>query len=171
MELEWNGFIWLNIHLMRKCKNMELGWLQRGICMNMVLIWEIFLSSSKNGDSFVIVGFSCLKKMLINQLDKKSAFLNRELNEEVFVEQPKGFELSSKDHLVYKLHKALYGLKHPPRAWYWKIDAYFLGKVFIEVQMNTLSRQRLHLKLTSVSVYLCWWFDLYGIFYSHSWRV
>lgn len=47
----------------------------------------------------------------IYQMDVKSAFLNGELTEEVFLKQPPGYAILSKEHLVYKLKKALYGLK------------------------------------------------------------
>uniref|UniRef100_A0A803PZN1 Reverse transcriptase Ty1/copia-type domain-containing protein n=1 Tax=Cannabis sativa TaxID=3483 RepID=A0A803PZN1_CANSA len=57
-------------------------------------------------------------------MDVKSAFLNGILNEEVYVEQPKGFEeLHAPDH-VYKLEKALYGLKQAPRAWYERLTQF-----------------------------------------------
>jgi hypothetical protein len=48
----------------------------------------------------------------------KSAFLNGPIKEEVYVEQPPGFEDSEYPNHVYKLSKALYGLKHAPRSWY-----------------------------------------------------
>lgn len=44
-------------------------------------------------------------------MDGKSIFLNCEISEEIYVEHPKGFEIQGQEHLVYKLHKALYGLK------------------------------------------------------------
>jgi hypothetical protein len=52
------------------------------------------------------------------QMDMKSAFLNGLIKEEVYVEQPPGFEGSEYHNHVYKLSKALYGLKQAPRAWY-----------------------------------------------------
>lgn len=64
------------------------------------------------------------------QLDVKSAFLNGDLLEDVFVEQPQGFILKGEEHKVYKLHKALYGLRQAPRAWYSKIDSYFVENGF-----------------------------------------
>jgi hypothetical protein len=46
----------------------------------------------------------------VHHMDVKSAFLNVDLQEEVYVEQPAGFIVASKEHKVLKLKKALYGL-------------------------------------------------------------
>ena len=61
-------------------------------------------------------------------MDVKSVFLNGYIKEEVYVEQPPGFqELNKPDH-VYKLNKALYGLKQAPRAWYERLSNFLLEK-------------------------------------------
>ena len=64
------------------------------------------------------------------QMDVKCAFLNGYLNEEVFVEQPKGFvDPHFPDH-VLRLKKALYGLRQAPRAWYDWLTHYLLDRGF-----------------------------------------
>lgn len=60
-------------------------------------------------------------------MDVKNAFLHGELDKEIYMEQPKGFESKTQPDYVCKLRKALYGLKQAPRAWYGKI-AEFLVK-------------------------------------------
>nr|GEV85492.1 Gag-Pol polyprotein [Tanacetum cinerariifolium] len=56
------------------------------------------------------------KNMTVYQIDVKTAFLNSELKEEVYVSQPKGFVDPDSPNHVYRLKKALYGLKHAPRV-------------------------------------------------------
>ena len=59
-------------------------------------------------------------------MDVKTAFLNGFIEEEVYIEQPHGFEVSERESHVCLLRKALYGLKQAPRAWYSCIDTYLL---------------------------------------------
>eukprot|EP00253_Pinus_taeda_P029633 PITA_29633 len=58
----------------------------------------------------------------IHQIDVKTAFLNRVIEEEVYIEQLEGFELFSSESHVCGLKRAMYGLKQAPRAWYTRID-------------------------------------------------
>ena len=63
-------------------------------------------------------------------MDVKSVFLNGMLQEEVYVEQPKGFVDPHRSDDVYKLKRALYGLKQALRTWYDKLTAYLIEHGF-----------------------------------------
>jgi hypothetical protein len=66
----------------------------------------------------ILVAYATYHGFKLYQMDMKSAFLNGPIKEEVYVEQPPGFEDSEYPTHVYKLSKALYELKQVPRAWY-----------------------------------------------------
>jgi len=76
----------------------------------------------------ILLSIACHLGFKLYQMDVKSAFLNGILQEEVYVEQPKGFQDPHHPHHVYKLKKALYGLKQAPRAWYERLTTYLLTK-------------------------------------------
>jgi hypothetical protein len=58
-----------------------------------------------------LLAYACSKNVKVYQIDIKSSFLNGELGEEVYIEQPEGFQLSENIDYVCKLKNALYGLK------------------------------------------------------------
>eukprot|EP00253_Pinus_taeda_P004142 PITA_04142 len=68
----------------------------------------------------------------IHQMDVKTAFMNGVIEEEVYIEQPVGFETHEKKSHVCRLKKALYGLKQTPRAWYGQIDGYLQEMGFVK---------------------------------------
>jgi hypothetical protein len=74
----------------------------------------------------ILLAFSVAKGFKLHQMDVKSAFMNGVLEEEVYVRQPPGFESEKYPHRVYKLRKALYGLKKAPRAWYGRLSGSYL---------------------------------------------
>jgi hypothetical protein len=78
----------------------------------------------------ILLAFATHHNFKLHQMDVKSAFLNGPISEEVYVEQPPGFEDPQFPNHVYKLHKALYGLKQAPRAWYECLKEFLLNKGF-----------------------------------------
>nr|GEX41127.1 copia protein [Tanacetum cinerariifolium] len=76
------------------------------------------------------------KNITIFQMDVKTAFLNGELKEEVFVSQPEGFVDQDNPSHVYKLKKALYGLKQAPCAWYDMLSSFLISQHFYKGAMD-----------------------------------
>nr|GFA41071.1 hypothetical protein [Tanacetum cinerariifolium] len=74
------------------------------------------------------------KNMVVYQMDVKTAFLNGNLREEVYVSQPDGFVDQDNPNHVYKLKKALYGLKQASRAWYDMLSSFLSPKTSPKVQ-------------------------------------
>ncbi|GJT66646.1 ribonuclease H-like domain-containing protein [Tanacetum coccineum] len=69
-------------------------------------------------------------------MDVKTAFLNGELKEEVYVSQPEGFVDHDNPSHVYKLKKALYGLKQAPRAWYDMLSSFLISQHFFKCAVD-----------------------------------
>ncbi|GKD36270.1 retrovirus-related pol polyprotein from transposon TNT 1-94, partial [Tanacetum coccineum] len=78
----------------------------------------------------IFIANAASKNMTVYQMDVKTAFLNGELKEEVYVHQLEGFVDPERPHHVYRLKKALYGLKQAPRAWYDTLSKFLLAQGF-----------------------------------------
>ncbi|GKB19477.1 retrovirus-related pol polyprotein from transposon TNT 1-94 [Tanacetum coccineum] len=78
----------------------------------------------------IFIANAASKNMIIYQMDVKTAFLNDELKEEVYVSQPEGFVDPDHPTHVYCLKKALYGLKRAPREWYNTLSRFLLENKF-----------------------------------------
>lgn len=89
--------------------------------------------------STIIVVFilAISKEWIIRQLDVNNAFLNRDLQDDVYIAQPEGIINRNKLYLVCKLNKALYRLKHAPRAWFIKLSNYLMQWGFKCSNSNT----------------------------------
>jgi hypothetical protein len=79
---------------------------------------ETFATVARLESICILLAYDTHHDFKLYQMAVKSAFLNGPIKEEVYVEQPPGFEDEEYHNHVYKLHKAFYGLKQAPRAWY-----------------------------------------------------
>lgn len=74
---------------------------------------------------------------MLRQIDIVDAFLNGELEEEIFMKQPEGFIQPGTDKLVYRLVKALYGLKQAGRVWNKRLDSFLVKNLkFVRLQAD-----------------------------------
>ncbi|GJR00745.1 ribonuclease H-like domain, reverse transcriptase, RNA-dependent DNA polymerase [Tanacetum coccineum] len=83
---------------------------------------EVFAPVARIETVRLILALAAYHGWQVHHLDVKSAFLHGELKEEVYVTQPEGFVQQGNSGKVYKLIKALYGLRQAPRAWNVKLD-------------------------------------------------
>nr|GEU61722.1 hypothetical protein [Tanacetum cinerariifolium] len=89
---------------------------------------ESFASVARLEDIRIFLAFVAHKNIVVYQMDVKTAFLNGNLREEVYISQPDGFVGPDNPNHVYKLKKALYRLKQAPRAWYDMISLFLISK-------------------------------------------
>ncbi|GJZ22237.1 retrovirus-related pol polyprotein from transposon TNT 1-94 [Tanacetum coccineum] len=80
----------------------------------------------------LFIAYAAHKSFPVYQMDVKTTFLNGPLKEEVYVNQPDGFGDPYHPDQVYHLKKALYGLKHAPRAWYDELSNFLVSKGFLK---------------------------------------
>lgn len=78
----------------------------------------------------ILLAYAAHHSFKLYQMDVKSAFLNRPIKEEVYMEQPPGFEDDKYPNHVYNLSKALYRPKQAPRAWYGCLIYFLISHAF-----------------------------------------
>ncbi|GKD98518.1 putative RNA-directed DNA polymerase [Tanacetum coccineum] len=78
----------------------------------------------------MIIAIVALRNLEIHQMDVKTVFLNGDLEEEIYINQPKGFIDPGQEGKVYRLVKSLYGLKQAPKQWHQKFDHTMLESGF-----------------------------------------
>jgi hypothetical protein len=84
---------------------------------------EVFAPVARMETVRLLLALAAHRGWAVHHMDVKSAFLNGDLQEEVYVRQPPGFIDDENQHGVLRLRKALYGLRQAPRAWNAKLDA------------------------------------------------
>jgi hypothetical protein len=84
-----------------------------------------------------IIALAAKMKWKLHQMDVKTTFLNGVIEEEVYIEQPQGFEVEYRKSHVCRLKKALYGLKQAPRTWYGRIDSFLTSLGFTKSKADS----------------------------------
>ncbi|KAJ9545172.1 hypothetical protein OSB04_024879 [Centaurea solstitialis] len=120
----------------------------------------------------IFFAYAAHKNFTVYQMDVKTAFLNGELKEEVYVSQPKGFVDRTKTNHVYILDKALYGLKQAPHAWYDHLsnalldNGFYKGKIdptlFIKTEGDDILLVQIYVDdiiFGSTNSDMCTWFS------------
>ena len=91
---------------------------------------DVFSPVVKHSSIRVLLALVAMFDLELEQLDVKTAFLHGELDEQIYMKQPEGFEVPEKEGQVCLLKKSLYGLKQSPRQWYKRFDSFMLGHGF-----------------------------------------
>lgn len=84
----------------------------------------------------ILIVLASVYKLFIHQMDVKTAFLNGDLEEEIYMIQPKGGVVPGQEHKVCKLVKSLYGLKQAPKQWHEKLDQGLTSDGFSTVEVE-----------------------------------
>jgi hypothetical protein len=79
----------------------------------------------------VLLSLAASHGLLVHQMDVKTAFLNGELDDEIYMEQPAGFVANGQEGMVCKLLKYLYGLKQAPKQWHKRFDRTLTSAGFV----------------------------------------
>lgn len=84
----------------------------------------------------VVLSVAVAEKLQVRHFDVKTAFLNGDVEEDIYMRQPEGFVAKGEEHLVCKLKKSLYGLKQAARAWNIKANEVLLEEGFTRSQAD-----------------------------------
>ena len=96
---------------------------------------EIFSPVVKMSSIRLIMGLVASLNLKTEQIDVKIAFLQGDLEKEIYMEQPEGFSVKGKEELVYKLKKNFYGLKQAP--WSGTRSLILLYRIMVSVRLCT----------------------------------
>jgi hypothetical protein len=109
---------------MEAWKSTKLASWRRGFHNERELIMRILPSCARYSSIRVVISLATEKGWHVHQMDVKITFLNGVVEEVVYVEQPEGFEVDSRETHVCRLRRALYGFKKTPQTCYSRIYNY-----------------------------------------------
>ena len=110
---------------------------------------EIFASIVKMKSIRIVLSIAVSMDLEIKQLDVKTTFLHGELDEDIYMQQPKGFVEKGKENLVCQRKKSLYGLKQAPHQWYKKFESFMLEHKFQKTRADHFVFAKGKTKVTS----------------------
>ncbi|GKD83794.1 retrovirus-related pol polyprotein from transposon TNT 1-94 [Tanacetum coccineum] len=116
---------------------------------------KVFASVARIETIRIFLAYASFMGFMVYQMDVKSAFLFGQIEEEVYVCQPPGFEDPDHPDKVYKVDKALYGLHQAQRAWYDTLATYLLSNGFQRGKIDKtlfIKRQKGHILLVQIYV-------------------
>ena len=111
-----------------------------------------------------LIALAAIHNLIIHQMDVKTAFLNGDLNEEIYMKQPEGCIVLGQEHKVCKLKKSLYGLKQAPKQWYEKFNNVLIEHGFVVNSSDTCVYAKM---FESECVIICLYVDdmlMYGTY-------
>ena len=92
--------------------------------------FDTYSSITRINSIRIILAIAAWRNLEVHQMDVKTAFLNGDLDEEIYMQQPEGFTAPGQERKVCKLVKSLYGLKQAPKQWHDKFDKMMMSNGF-----------------------------------------
>jgi len=139
-----------------KARYVAKGYLQKeGIDFD-----ETYSPTMKHTTLRILLALGNAKNMEMRQMDIRTAFLNGDLQEEVYIQQTQLFEVQGKENLVCRLKKALYGLRQASRAWSQTLSAYLIEQGYVQSKVDARVFVRKDVKGKIVSIIACWVDDM-----------
>lgn len=97
---------------------------------------EVFAPVTNHATFRSLLAIASMHQIALKHLDVRTAYLHGDLEEEVFMKQPPGFEESGQEHLVCRLRKSIYGLKQSARCWNRKLHEALIKMRFKQSQSD-----------------------------------
>ncbi|KAH9681558.1 CCHC-type domain-containing protein [Citrus sinensis] len=117
-----------------KARLVARGFTQReGVDFN-----EIFSHDVKHSSIRILLAMVALLDLELEQMDVKTAFLHGNLEKQILMAQPEGFECKGKEDYVCLLHKSLYGLMQSPQQWYKRFDDFMAQRAITEANTTVV---------------------------------
>ena len=115
---------------------------------------ETFSPVARFSSIRTLLAFAVEVGMQLHQMDVVTAFLNGDLKEEIYMQQPPGYTQPGKEELVCRLKKSLYGLKQSPRCWNEKLCKHLKSLGFKESTADPCIFIRQNIGLQIIAVYV-----------------